>query len=197
MHNVIVRYRVPAGVQITATEPKALNEGSLMTWDLGTLMPGQEKRIDLQLLPEAKVALNCQASVTFTGTSTFRVQVREPKLALKAAAPERVVLGDIATVSLTVSNPGDGTADRVKLKAVLPEGLENARGKMFELELGSLAPGENRTVQVVCLARTAGVQPIDCMALADAGLNAQDTAKVDVVLPRLDLVVVGPKLRLS
>ncbi len=195
VQNVIVRYRIPVGVQITGMEPKALNEGSLLTWDLGTLMPAQEKRIDLQLMPEARAELNCQASVTFTGTSTFKVQVREPKLTIKAAAPEHVVLGDIATVSLTVSNPGDGTADRVKLKALLPEGLENARGKMFKLELGSLAPGENRTVQVVCLTKAAGMQPIDCVAFADAGLNSQDTAKVDVVLPRLDLVISGPKLR--
>ena len=50
-------------------------------------------------------------------------------------------------------------------------------------------------MQVVCLAKTAGVQPVDCVAMADSGLNAKDTARVDVVLPRLELVISGPKLR--
>jgi uncharacterized repeat protein (TIGR01451 family) len=195
LHNVTVQYRIPAGVRIVGGDPAPANDGSLLTWDLGTLMPAQDKRIDLQIYPEAKVAITCHASVTFTGSASIKLQVREPKLVLKAAAPERVVQGDVATVALTVSNPGDGAADHVKIKAALPEGLEHARGKMFELDLGTLAPNENRTVQLVCLARLPGPQVVDCVAVADAGLNAQDTAKVDVVVPRLDLVVTGPKLR--
>jgi len=195
LNNVVVRYRIPASVRVASSEPPGLDGTEVLTWDLGTLAPAQEKRIDLQILPEAKVAISCQASVTFTASSTIKVQVCEPKLVLKAAAPEHVLQGDVATVALTVSNPGDGTADHVKIRALLPEGLEHARGKKFELDLGSLAPGENRTVQLVCLAKSGGPQQVDCAALADAGLSAQDAAKVDVVLPRLDLVVTGPKLR--
>jgi uncharacterized repeat protein (TIGR01451 family) len=195
VHNVVLHHRIPTGVRLGATDPKAVNEGGILTWDLGTLMPSQEKRIDLQIVPEAKVQFNCQASVTFTGSSTLKVLVREPKLVLKVAVPDKIVQGDTATVSLTVSNPGDGQADHVKVKALLPEGLEHARGKIVEVDLGNLTANENRTVQLVCLTKTPGPQVVDCTAVADAGLSAQDTAKLEVVLPRLDLAVSGPRLR--
>jgi uncharacterized repeat protein (TIGR01451 family) len=195
VHNVLVRYQIPAGVRVPGSDPKAVSDGSVMSWELGSLMPAQEKRIDLQIIPEAKVAIECRALVTFTGSSALKVQVREPKLTLKAAAPEHVILGDTATVSLTVSNPGDGVADHVRIKALLPEGLEHARGKLVEVDLGNLAAGESRNVQLVCLTKIAGPQLVDCVAVADAGLSAQDNTKTDVILPRLDLVVSGPKLR--
>ena len=42
------------------------------------------------------------------------------------------------SVALTVSNLGDGTAEHVKVKAILPDGLEHARGKQVEVDLGDL-----------------------------------------------------------
>jgi uncharacterized repeat protein (TIGR01451 family) len=195
LSNVCVHYHIPAGVKVAASEPSAQREGDLLTWQLGTLMPLQDKRIELQVLPEAKGAMSCRASVTFTGSSTIKVQVCEPKLQIKTAAPEQVLVGDIAAVAVTVSNPGDGTADHVKVRALLPDGLEHTRGKKFELDLGCLAPGEIRTVQLVCLAKNTGPQQVDCFVSADDGLSAQDVAKVEVVLARLELVVTGPKLR--
>jgi uncharacterized repeat protein (TIGR01451 family) len=195
LQSVIVRYRVPEGVKVGVSDPPARKERNVLAWDLGTLTPAQEKRIDLEILPETKAAITCQATVTFTASSSIKVHVCEPKLGIKAAALDHVVQGDVVTVAVTVSNAGDGSADHVKLKALLPEGLEHARGKTFELDLGNLSPGENRTVQLVCLARTAGIQAVDCFATADAGLFAKDAAKIDVVLPQLALEVDGPKLR--
>jgi uncharacterized repeat protein (TIGR01451 family) len=196
LSNVVVRYRIPPGVRLLGSEPRPLAEGGVLVWDLATLMAAQEKRIDLQIVPETKVAIECQAAVTFTGTSVMKIQVREPKLIVKAAAPEKpVVLGDPASFSVTVTNPGDGVADHVKLKTLLSDGLEHARGKLIELDLGSLSPGENRTVQLVCQTTVAGKQSVDCVAVADAGLNSQDIVQAEIVTPRIDLVIAGPKLR--
>src|SRR5205823_4122319 len=119
VQGVVVRTRVPQGVTVQATEPKAVNEVNVLVWDLGTLQPRQEKRLDLQLLPETKGDLACQALVTFTGSSTARIRVREPKLILKATGPDKILLGDVATITLTVNNPGDGSADHVKIRAAL------------------------------------------------------------------------------
>ncbi len=195
VHQVVVRNRVPAGITVQGTEPKAMNDGNLWSWDLGTLQPRQEKRLDMQILPETKGDLACQASVTFTGSSIARLRVREPKLGLKAAAPEKILLGDVATVTLTVNNPGDGTADHVKVKAMLPEGLEHTRGKTVEFDIGNLGPNESRSVQLVCATKNGGEQKVDAVATAEGNLNAQDSASMDVIMPRLDLKATGPKLR--
>jgi uncharacterized repeat protein (TIGR01451 family) len=195
VQGVIVRTRLPVGVTVQATEPKAFNEVNVLIWDLGTLQPRQERRLDLQLLPDTKGDLACQALVTFTGSSTARIRVREPKLLLKASGPDKVLLGDIATVTLTVSNPGDGTADRVKVKAALPEGLEHARGRLVEFDLGNLGPNESRSVQLVCATKTGGEQKCDAVATAEGNLKSEDSAVLEVILPRLDLSIAGPRLR--
>lgn len=195
LSQVVVRNKIPVGLRVTATEPKAFLEVNVLTWDLGTLQPRQEKRLDVELMPEMKGDLSCQALVTFTGSSTARIKVREPKLALKAAAPDKVLLGDTATIVLTVTNPGDGSADRVKIRAQLSEGLEHTRGRSVEFDLGNLGPNETRSVQLVCVTKTGGPQTCEALATADGGLKSQDTATVDVILPRLELVMHGPKLR--
>lgn len=195
VNQVVVRNRLPAGVTVSATEPKAVTDGNMLIWDLGTLQPRQEKRLDLKMLPEAKGDLACQAMVTLTGSSTARLRVREPKLQLKASAPDKVVLGDMATVTLTVTNPGDGTADRVKIKATLSDGLENARGKTIDFDVGDLAPKETRSVQLVCSTKAGGEQKCEAVAVSDGNLTSQDAAAIDVVLPQVDLAVTGPRLR--
>ena len=76
--------------------------------------------------------------------------MRKPKLVLKASPPEKVVLGDAATVTWTVTNPSNCSADRVKVKTAIPNDLEHARGKTVKFDVGNLAPNETRSIQVVC-----------------------------------------------
>ncbi|MCI0463616.1 MAG: hypothetical protein L0Z62_42315 [Gemmataceae bacterium] len=195
LNGVVVRARVPEGVTVKATEPKGTPEGDSLVWDLGTLEPRQEKRLDLLMVPNVKASLALHAFVTFTGNSTARLHVREPKLVLKASAPQRVITGDAATVTLTVSNPGDATAELVKVKAHLTDGLEHGKGQALDFNLDSLAPGESRTVLVLCSAKNVGEQSCSAVATADAGLSAQDATKIEVVSPKLEVSVSGPAMR--
>src|SRR5579884_2614462 len=39
VQQVMVRIRVPQGMQVGLTEPKAVSEGNVLMWELGTLMP--------------------------------------------------------------------------------------------------------------------------------------------------------------
>ena len=195
VQNVVVHNRLPDGVGVQQTEPKATTEGNVLVWNLGTMQSRQERRLDLTLLPETRGDLTCQALVTFTGTSIARLRVREPKLSLKASGPDKILLGDVATVTLTVTNPGDGSADHVRIKAALSEGLEHIRGRAVEFDLGNLEPNETRSVQLVCATKLGGLQVVEALATAEANLKSEDKAPMEVILPRLDLVVNGPKLR--
>jgi uncharacterized repeat protein (TIGR01451 family) len=195
VHQVVVRCRMPEGVTTPTSDPLPLSQGGQLTWELGTLQPGQEKRISLQVTPASKSVLDLCAQVTFTGSAGLRVSVHEPRLALKVVAPDKVVVGDSATVTLTVSNPGDGPAEHVKIKALLPEGLEHPRGRQIDVDLGPLAAQEQRTLQLVCTARAQGVLRCEALAAADGGLQAKDAVPVEVVLPRIDLAMSGPRLR--
>lgn len=194
VQKVIVQVRVPQGVTVGATEPRAEAADNVLMWEVGTLMPKQEKHLKLGLISPAKGDLACQAWVTFTGSSVMTMQVREPKLMLKAQAPEKALVGDPANFIITVSNPGDHPAERVHLSATLSDGLEHAQGKEVHFDLGNLAPGETRSVQVLCVTTSGGRQTCEVLANAD-GLEAADSVGVDVIMPQLDIVVDGPKLR--
>lgn len=195
VQHVLVRVRMPQGMNVTLTEPKAAAEGNVYVWELGTMMPKQEKNLQMRLVPDSRGNLGCQASVTFTGSSSMKIRVCEPKLVLKLQAAERVLIGDTTTFLVAVNNPGDGPADQVKISADLSSGLEHANGKKAMFDVGTLAPGETRTVQIACATKAGGPQSCDAVAVADGDLRAQDKANVNVMMPRLDVEVNGPKLR--
>ncbi|MFO0927567.1 MAG: CARDB domain-containing protein [Gemmataceae bacterium] len=192
---VVVRVRVPGGLTVQGAEPKAQNDGGMLMWELGTLTAKQERILQMKFQADAKGDVAPQAWITFTGTSVMRIRVREPKLVVKCAAQEKVLVGDPAAFTLTVSNPGDGSADQVKIRAALTEGLEHARGNKIDFDIGSLAPGESRNVTLLCATRTGGAQKCEAVAEAEGGLTAKDAASLNVIMPRLDLQLAGPRLR--
>jgi Domain of unknown function DUF11 len=194
VQKVIVQVRVPQGVTVAGSEPKADGTEGVLMWDLGTLLSRQEKPLKMRFVPPAKGDINCQAWVTFTGSASMKVQVREPKLLVKATAPDKVLVGDPANVILTVSNPGDYQAEQVKVAVALGEGLESARGNKPTIDIGTLAAGETRTVTIPCLAKVSGEQKCEASVEGD-GLKAKDSLSMNIIQPRLDLEVTGPKLR--
>jgi len=169
VQQVIIRVRIPAGINVSATDPKGLTEGNVLMWELGTLMAKQEKNLQMKMVANAKGNVSPQAWVTFTGSSVTKIRFCEPKLTLKASGQDKVMVGDTANFSLTVTNPGDGSADQVKIHATLSDGLEHAKGKVVDFEIGNLAAGETRSVQLLCTTKVGGAQKCDVVAEADGG----------------------------
>ena len=141
------KHQLPEGVEQRGTEPAAAGDGRVLTWNMGTLEAGQMREIKLQLASQQRGALNCLATVTFVNASVMQVQVREPLLTLKVKGPDRVVSGDEAAFLITLSNPGDGLTDNIRVKATLPDGLEHPKGRSLEMAVQPLAPRESRTMQ--------------------------------------------------
>jgi hypothetical protein len=194
VQNVVVRHRPGAGVTCKAAEPKATHTDGELSWDIGTLAPEQVRKIDLVLVPGARGVVNCHASVTFTAVAGHQIQVREPMLAIKMRGPDKVIAGENATFLVAISNPGDGIAEGVRIKAVLPDGLEYTRGKTPEFEVGNIAPKEIRTMQIVCAAKGAGPQKCTIIATGEGNLTSTDVSQVDVLAAKLDVALTGPKL---
>jgi uncharacterized repeat protein (TIGR01451 family) len=195
VQQVVVHVPVPTGAKINATEPKVPIEANQLVWSVGNLEPRDEKRLDLQLIPEATGTLVNRATVTLSAASATRLQVYQPKLILQSQAPEKAIVGDPATITLTVHNPGDASSEHVRLVANLSDGLEHAKGKAVEFDLGNLAPKESRSVQVLCGAKNEGAQKCEAVATAEPGLMARFTAAIEVLAPKLELAVTAPGMR--
>jgi uncharacterized repeat protein (TIGR01451 family) len=195
VQQVLVRVRIPAGLSCTDTEPKAIAESNVLVWELGALQPKEEKVLQIKVLAEQKGDVAPQAWVTFTGSSVMHIKVREPKLVLKVEGPAKTLLGETAAFQLSVTNPGDGSADQVKIHALLTEGLECPRGNKIDFDIGNLAAGETRNVTVMCMTKQGGTQKCDVSAEAEGGLHAKDCGQVSVTMPKLELQLAGPGLR--
>src|SRR5262245_53286947 len=89
VQQVLVRVRISSGAGVVATEPQAVTEDNVLMWEVGTLLPKQEKNLQMRLLTPARGDVAAQAWVTFTGSTALRIKVREPKLVVKATAPEK------------------------------------------------------------------------------------------------------------
>lgn len=195
LQKVIVQVKVPTGAKVSATEPKADGTDSVLMWELGTLTERQEKSVKISMVPPGKGELQCQAWVTFTGSAIMKVQVREARLAIAAKAAEKVALGELTTVVFQVSNTGDHAAEGVKMAISLDSGLECERGPKVVIDLDSLPAGETREVKVPCVARAAGAQVCEATVEGNGGLKAVTSATVNIVQPKLEVQLSGPKLR--
>jgi uncharacterized repeat protein (TIGR01451 family) len=191
VENVCVRTRGP----IVSADPKPATSADELCWHLGTLEPKQEKQVQIRLVIHHKGESLYPAWVTFTSQACLRVKASEPKLAVAVSGIGQCNLGDGAHWQVTVQNSGDGPAEQVRLQVELPEGIDHARGKVLNYELGNLQAGETRDVQVIGQARVGGNHMITARATADGDLAAKASAVVSVVAPRLDVAIDGPKLR--
>jgi uncharacterized repeat protein (TIGR01451 family) len=195
LRDVVIRHRLSEGVTCKTSEPKAAGEGNDLSWNLGAMAPNQTHYLKLLLVAQTRGPLHCQATATFTAVAGHRVQIREPQLVAKVRAPEKIIIGEHVSLLFAVSNPGDGEAETIRAKIVLPDGLEHPRGKVVEVDVGALAPKEIKTMQLVCLAKAGGTQKCMIRATAEGNLSAEDSTQFDVLVPKIDVAISGPKLR--
>jgi uncharacterized repeat protein (TIGR01451 family) len=111
------------------------------------------------------------------------------------SAQEKVLIGEQVTLSITVSNPGTGIATGVVLEEHIPAGLQHPAGTDLEYEVGDLRPGESKKLDLAMVATTPGQALNVLTARADGNLHTEERMEMQVVAPKLDLAMEGPKRR--
>ncbi len=192
LSKVVVQVRVPAEATASDVEPPARAVGGVLLWEVGTLDARETKDVRLSLASPARGALACQAWVTFTGSASMSVAVREPKLAVKLTLPESVAVDDGFQVKYEVSNPGDAPADKVSVAVSEPTGFIPASEPPAGVELNDLSPAGTRTVTRERKAVAPGEYTYAVTASSPDGVTATATAKVRVKAPKLVAAIAGP-----
>ena len=192
---VQVTAQFPPTVRLLDATPKPTSAVNALVWDLGRLEQGHTTRIKVKMLPSQRGALAATAQVQFTGAAQSSFVVREPLLGLDMEGPQKVMVGDPASHSVTISNPGNGIAKNVKLEAIIPAGLEHSRGERLMMDVGSLNPGESRTIRLALAAVSGGSQVVQVAATAEGGLAKSANSAVEVISPSLQAEISGPSLR--
>ncbi len=185
----------PNNVRLLDASPKPSKSETFLGWQFAALKAGEERVIRIKMLPLERGNIATRANVRFTGTANNVFTVAEPLLAVKVQGPQQVMIGESAPHTVVVTNPGNGITSNVQIEAVIPDGLEHARGKRLLMEIGSLNPGESRSIRLAMAAVTGGEHQIQVQASADAGLIQRTVAEVSVIAPSLNATIDGPGLR--
>jgi uncharacterized repeat protein (TIGR01451 family) len=135
------------------------------------------------------------ATVYFSAAASARTTATRPQLVIKASAPTEVLIGEEVLLSITISNPGSGVATGVILSEQIPAGLRHAAGKDLEYEVGDLKPGQSKKLELSLTAARAGQVVNVISAQGDGNLRAEDRSTMQVLAPKLDIAVTGPKRR--
>ncbi len=195
-NDVIVGVDIPGWIDVkymnTTLGTRELTDGSQqnrLIWTVPQIASGTSEKLTIDVVPrEAKMFdLNIEWTVMpIKGSAS--VQVTEPRLDVEISGPNEVQFGDKALYSVTVSNPGTGTAENVSV--ILPEALGGERAA-----LGDIQPGRKKQIQVELFARQSGSIELTTLASADGDLRQTDSRKVIVRRGELDVKFGGPQMK--
>lgn len=193
-YNVDVKVTLPGSAKVTSFQPAPSNAAA-SSWSFDEIKAGEERTIEVTMLPSRHGEVHASADVRFSTRAVSLLTVLNPMLQVDIAGPEQVLVGEPASQTITISNPGTGIARNVKVKAVIPKGLEHARGEQLVMDVGSLNPGETRTIRLAMTAVDGGAHTLALFANADGDLAAETTSAVRVVAPLVEASITGPGLR--
>jgi uncharacterized repeat protein (TIGR01451 family) len=187
---------IPRGTRYQEAQPApSLVQGTKVIWKLGAMQPGDEKVIEVRLVPEAEGEIGSVAQVSFQAQVGAKSVVTRPRVELRAEAPQRVHAGENITVGLAISNGGSGAANGVRLEVDIPPGLVHPAGPALEYEVGMVPPGETKSLELVLRAEKAGQFQVPLVVRGESDVQVQQTAAVEVIAPALQLTFDGPTKR--
>jgi uncharacterized repeat protein (TIGR01451 family) len=193
--SVTIRDQVPHGTKLVSTTPEAQSAGGDIVWDLGKLSPGEDRTVEMQVMPVTEGELGSVATVSYTAQASVKTKCTMPQLAIRMTAPAKVMIGQEQRVTIELRNPGSGDATGVMLFENVPQNVKHASGPALEFDIGTLKAGETRELELVLMAEKAGKTVNVLSARADGNLQVQQQVEFEVIAPELTVDVDGPERR--
>ncbi len=192
---VVLTANLPRDFQVTGTGPQATVSGRTAVWNVGDLAGGASKPFLVRGKATKVASLVCCSEVTFKNPAfCLVVKAVQPALKIVKTAPAEVILCDVITSKIVVTNTGTGAATNVRVTDVLPDGMKTVDGKSrLAYDLGTLPAGQSREITLRTKAAKTGSYANKASVAADGGLAATSTeAKTVVRQPVLTLTKTGP-----
>lgn len=200
---IVATIRIPSSAEIvetTATQGTVRpvqNDGAptQLEWQVSSLDARGSEVVDIRLIPRESRSLELGVSWTIAPVgSRAIVEVQEPQLKIDIGGPTEVLFDKPQVFRLTLSNPGTGPAENVRIDLVPPGGTqETATSHAF----GDLAPGESKSVEIELTAREAGKLQMKAVAAAEGGLVADVAKEIFCRKPELQVDWRGPATKFA
>jgi uncharacterized repeat protein (TIGR01451 family) len=195
---VVATVRIPSWAEVVNTSASNGVVRQIAADDAAATLQWQISRLDAQAAETLTIALVPRASrplelaVTWTHGPAYArtvVEVQEPKLKLEVTGPDEVLFNKSNVYRLTLSNPGTGVAENVKINLLPPGGGSQA---VSTFQVGDLAPGVSKTAEVELTAREAGKLSVQAVAIADGDLKSEAVKELFCRKPELEVDWRGP-----
>ncbi len=201
-HDVMLRDSVPHGTALVTTTPPASPVSPAaggppgdLAWMLGSLPPGGQARVSMEVMPTLEGDIGSVASVTFRADASVRSRATKPDLRLDIVDPKPTLIGRDLKLPITITNPGTGVATGVVLEGLLPDPLSHRAGRELEFDVGQLQPGGSRTIDLSLGSTGPGVHTVRFVARADGQIESERIVKVEITAPALELEAEMPARR--
>jgi len=137
------------------------NESAGMNWRIESLAAGRTESVIMNLTPREAKLFDLQVSwATDLIRGNTSIEVTEPKLEMKIAGPADVHYGEKAIYTVTIRNPGTGTAEDVEI--MLSEQLGGQRAAV-----GDILPNTERSFEVELVPGEAGNLMLEAFATSE------------------------------
>ena len=188
---------IPVGTEFISAAPNPTQSNQReLSWEIGTLSPGVEKRINVKLKPTRPGEIGSVAQYTFAARSSMRTRVTQPVLEITHRCKPKVLIGGDVLLDVVVTNKGDGPAKDVLIQEDVPEQLKFREGyREIEYEVGTLMPNQSRSVRLALKAFKPGKLENVIHATGSGGLKSQHKLNLEVIAPQLKTTSSGPSVR--
>jgi uncharacterized repeat protein (TIGR01451 family) len=175
---ILLEENVPAGLAHAA--------GKELEYEIGTLQPGETRRLELTLkavqagLVENRLTVRAANGLAVEHAATF--EVTAPQLQVDLTGPKRRYVDREVTYQVGVGNPGTAMASQVALVAHLPKGLKfvstggqgqyHAATHTVHWALQQLGPGEEGFVELTAIPQETGDLKLRLEGVADRNLQS-------------------------
>ena len=175
---------------------------------IGTVAAGSSKTLEVELTARQAGDVNIHAIVSgdagLRAEASEQVLVRRAALAMAVAAPKAKYAGTLANCEIQLSNPGNASAENIRLTAALPPGAElvdsshggtlNDAGDAVQWTINTLGAQNAQTVSMSLSLTRPGENRLLVDAEADQELAAEASAVTKVVaLADLKLQISDPR----
>lgn len=185
------------GVEFVDADPSPARGDGHLSWCLGRLGAGQEQVIKMKLKrttgpTEPSLMHTVEVAYHARGQNVAEAKVRLPVLGLAVSPPDAAPMGTAVPIRITVTNPGNFAVKDVVLQSVLPETLHHPAGNDLENSLGTLEPGQTKTVNLTVTPKQVGDLTAKIRVHAKGMKMVEDVARVKATPALLSLAVTAP-----
>lgn len=163
-------------------------------WVIGRLPAGSARSFKLRVVCDRAGVFDFNTRLIATQVNKLKIEVLEPKLEVEVYGSNSFVPGRKAKFVLAVRNSGRGTAHDVQIQQSIPDVLNTEHGRQLVIEVGTLAAGAHKQVEIPVDVLTIGTGVTHVMVTAAGGIQTEAKAEVVVQGPKLKLHVKGPEI---